>query len=142
MVAGVAVLLVAVWLGTWVGTLITGMTGEVQMIVLSRTLVNLFALALAIGGIAVLLSSVGSDGGQVVSVAAGIAVGMFVADFIAAIWSPAEPVGVLSVFHYYDPLRVSREGTLPWRDLAVLFGVALAGFAAALVAFQRRDVAP
>ena len=142
LVAGVVVLLVAVWLGTWVGTLITGLTGEVQMVVLSRALVNLFALALAIGGIAMLLSSVSSDGGQVVSVAAGIAVVMFVADFLAAIWSPAEPVGLLSVFHYYNPLGVSQEGALPWRDLAVLFGVAFAGFGAALVAFQRRDIAP
>ena len=89
-----------------------------------------------------LLSSVSSDGGQVVSVAAGIAVVMFAVDFLAAIWSPAEPVGFLSVFHYYDPLGVSRDGALPWRDLAVLFGVAFAGFGAALVAFQRRDIAP
>ena len=142
LVTAIVLLLVGAWAGTWVGTLITGMTGDVQMVVLLRALVNLFALALAVGGIAMLLSSVGSDGGHVVSLAAGTAVVMFVVDFLAVIWSPAEPFGVLSVFHYYDPLGVSQADALPWRDLAVLFGVAFAGSGAALVAFQRRDIAP
>ncbi len=136
----VVVLLVAVWAGTGAGVAVTGLEG-VEMLTLGRALVNLLALALAIGGIATLLSALSSDGGHVVSVAAGVAAAMFFGDFVAAIWSPAELVGYVSLYHYYDPLGVTQSG-LPMRDLAVLLGVAAAGFGGALVAFQRRDLAP
>ena len=136
----VVVLLVAVWAGTGTGVLATGL-GGVDMLTLIRALVNLLALALAIGGIATLLSSLSSDGGHVISVAAGTAAAMFFGDFLATIWSPAEFVGYVSLYHYYDPLGVTQASGLPIRDLAVLLGVAAAGFGAALVAFQRRDLA-
>lgn len=140
MVVAVVVLLVAVWAGTGAGVAVTGL-GGVDMLMLLRALVNLLALALAIGGIATLLSSLSSDGGHVVSVAAGTAAAMFFGDFLATIWSPAELLGYVSLYHYYDPLGVTQASGLPVRDLAVLLGVAAVGFGAALVAFQRRDLA-
>ena len=139
MVVVIVVLLVAVWAGTGAGVAVTGL-GGVDMLTLARVLVNLLALALASGGIATLLSSLSSDGGHVISVAAGIAAAMFFGDFLATIWSPAELVGYVSLFHYYDPLGVTQSG-LAVRDMAVLMGVAVAGFGGALVAFQRRDIA-
>ena len=137
----IVVLLVAVWLGSRLGVTVTGLA-DVHMATLMRALVNLLALALAIGALATLLSATATDGGHVISLAAGVTVLMFVADFLAVIWSPAEPVGYLSLFHYYDPLAVTQTGGLPVRDLAVLLGVAVVGFGGALVAFQRRDLAP
>ena len=141
MVVVVVLLLVAVWAGTSLGVAVTGLA-DVDMLTLMRALVNLLALALAIGGIAMLLSSLSSDGGHVISVAAGVAAAMFFGDFVAAIWGPAEFVGYVSLYHYYNPLGVTQANGLPVRDLAVLLGVAVAGFGGALVAFQRRDVVP
>ncbi len=140
MVVVVVLLLVAVWSGTAAGVALTGL-GGVDMLTLMRVLANLLALALAVGGIAMLLSSLSSDGGHVISVAAGTAAAMFFGDFLATIWSPAELVGFVSLYHYYDPLGVTQASGLPLRDLAVLLSVAAAGFGAALVAFRRRDLA-
>ena len=139
MVVVIVGLRTAVLLGTSLGVAVTGLAG-VDTATLVRALVNLLALALAIGGIATLLSSLSSDGGHVISVAAGVAAAIFFGDFVAAIWSPAELVGYVSLYHYYDPLGVTQTSGLPARDLAVLLSVAAAGFGGALVAFQRRDL--
>lgn len=141
LVAGLLVLLAAAWVGTWVGSLVTGVADEVTMTVFLRVLFNTLALALAIAGYTLLISSVNSDGSPTTAVAAGITVTMFFVDFLATLWSPAEPLGLLTVFHYYDPLAIAREGGIPWLDIGVLMGTGAMGFAAALVVFQRRDIA-
>ena len=138
--AGVLVLMAAAWLGTWVGSVVTGITDQVAMTVFARVLLNTLCLALAIGGFSLLISSWSSEGGPATALAAGVTVAMFFVDFLATLWGPAEPLGPLSVFHYYDPLAIARDGGIPWRDLGVLLGIAFGGFAAALVVFQRRDI--
>ncbi len=140
MLAGMVILLACAWVGTWVGSVITGIADEVVMTVFLRVLLNMLVLAMAIGGISLVLSALSSDGGQTVALAAGISVTMFFIDFLAVLWSPVETLGFLSVFHYYDPLAIARNGGIPWRDMAVLFGVGVTGLAAATVIFQRRDI--
>ncbi len=136
---GLLVLMAGAIVGTWLGVVITGLTGDVHMEVLLQVELNLLLLALAIAGVVALVSSLSNDGGQVVAVGAGIAVTMFFLDFLAAVWGPAEPLGPFSVYHYYDPLKVAEEG-LPWRDLSVLLGVAVVGLGGAFAVFQRRDI--
>ena len=138
---GLLVLLVAAWMGTWVGSLVTGLSDQVDMMVFVRVQLNGLALALAIGGYALLISARSSDGGHTTALAAGIAVVMFFVDFLATLWSPAEFLGPLSLFHYYDPLAIAQEGGMAWRDVGVLLGAAAAGLGLALVSFQRRDIA-
>ena len=140
MVVGLLALLAAAWMGTWVGTLVTGITDQVQMTVFLRVQVNALALVLAIGGYALLISALSSEGGHTISLAAGIAVVMFFLDFLTTLWSPSESLGPLSLFHYYDPLAIAQGGGMPWRDVGVLLGVAAAAMAVAVVAFQRRDI--
>ena len=141
MVAGVALLLVGAWLGTWVGSMLSGLTGEVTMTVFAKVMLNAWVLALAIGGYTLVISALNSEGGQATALAAGATVGMFFLDFLATLWSPAEWLGPLSVFHYYDPLAIARDGGFPWRDVGVLMAAGVVGFGAALVLFQRRDIA-
>ena len=141
LLAGVLVILAVSVLGTWTGIQLTGLSGEVDMTVFLRVQLNTLALALAIGGLTMLLSARSSDGGQTTGIAAGVFTVMYFLDFLAALWSRAEPFGPLSLFYYYDPQAISEFGGLPWRDLAVLFTVAVIGFGGALVVFQRRDIA-
>ena len=141
LVAGAAVIGAATLLGTFAGAALTGIGEEIDYWLLLLAQLNMFALVLAIGGVAALISAASSDGGQAVVWGAGIATVMYLVDFLSLIWGPAEPAGVLTLFHYYDPLGVAQRGEVPWRDLAALFGVAAACFGGALVVFQRRDIA-
>ena len=138
--AGSAVIVTTCWLGSMTGALLTGLADEVAGGTLALAQANTLGVLLASGGIAMLLSAASSDGGRTVSVAAGILTVMYFLDFVGAIWGPAEPLSPLSLFYYFDPLSVATDGGTLLRDVLVLFGVALAGFAAALVVFQRRDI--
>ena len=141
LVIAILVLMVAAFAGTWTGVLVTGLGGDVDMSVFVRVQVNTFALALAIGGIALLVSVLDSDGGHALGIVTGIVVTMYFVDFLSVLWGPAEPLGPATVFHYYDPLRIAQESGMPVRDTLVLLAVAAIGMAAAFVVFQRRDIA-
>ena len=128
------------FLGTWIGVLGNGLDG-VNFGALALALVNAFMLALAVGGYSFLLSALFNEGGRVVSIATGLTVVFFFVDYLATLWSPARSLGPVSVFHYYDPHGVVETGSAPAAHLLVLGCVAVAGFLAAVIAFQRRDIA-
>ena len=44
----------------------------------------------------------------------------FFIDFIAALWEPLGFLGPVTIFHYYDPLRIAQEPGIPVRDTLVL----------------------
>ena len=140
LVLGAVIIVILSWLGSLAGAALTGVGDEVESGTLLLAQLNELGVLLASGGIAVLLSAVGSDGGRTVSVTAGILTVMYFLDFLGAIWAPAEPLAPLSIFYYYDPLAVATGGGTLLRDVPVLFGVGLVLFVAALVLFQRRDI--
>ncbi len=140
LVVGAVIIVAMSWLGSLGGAALTGLAGDVEAGTLLLAQVNALGVLLASGGIAMLLSAVSSDGGRTVSIAAGILTVMYFLDFVGAIWGPAEPLAPLSLFYYLDPLAVATSGSSLLRDVLVLFGVALVGFVAALVLFQRRDI--
>ena len=127
-------------LGSWVGVLVAGIDG-VQFRYLLLVQLNALFLFMAIGGYSFLISALSSEGGRSTALAAGLAVVFFFADFLAALWSPVEFLGPLSIFYYYDPVSIVGRGGVLGLHLAVLGLVAIVGFAAAIVTFERRDVA-
>lgn len=135
----VLTLLVAATLaGTLAGVELEGLGVDIYGLFLAS--VNALALFAAIGGYSYLVSALSSEGGKAIAIAAGVTVAFFLIDFFADLWEPLDPMGLASVFHYYDPVTVAATGTLPWRDMAVLLSVAAATYAAAMVVFQRRDI--
>jgi ABC-2 type transport system permease protein len=136
---GILVLATAAWVGTWLGVTITD-TEDVSMTTFARVQVTTVLLGFAIGGIGLLVSSLNSDGSQAMGVTAGIIVVMYFVDFLSLLWGTAEPIGPLSIFHYYDPLAIVRAGVVPTADALVLAAVAVVTTAAAFVVFQRRDI--
>jgi ABC-type transport system involved in multi-copper enzyme maturation permease subunit len=136
---GVVVIALASWAGTWVGLLMTGLEG-VRAVVFLQVQVATIALAFAMAGIGLLVSASTSDGGQAMGITTAILVTMYFVDFLSLLWGAAEPFGPLSLFHYYDPLAVSRNDALSLFDVGVLLGVGVIGTASAFVVFQRRDI--
>lgn len=139
-VVSLSTILIGALAGTWLGSIAANLSHEVSMPIFFRIQLNVLALGLAIGGYTVLISSASSDGGQATGWATGITVAMFFVDYLATLWSPAAPLGPLTVFHYFDPLAIARSQSVPWKDTLVLIGIGLVGFSSALVVFQRRDI--
>jgi ABC-2 type transport system permease protein len=135
---GLLLLVAAALAGNLIGSAISGL--EIRAFPLLLASVNALALFFAIAGYSYLLSSISSDGGRATALATGVTVLLFLLDFIADLWEPLEPLGYVSPFNYYDPVTVAAVGRLSWRDIALLLSVALAGFSAAVVWFQRRDI--
>lgn len=77
-------------------------------------------------------------------VAAGIsgvsALVLFLLDYVARLWEPAQRLAWLSPFHYFDPLAMVMGAELPGRHLIALSAMAAGGLAASYVFFLRRDI--
>ena len=96
---------------------------------------------LAIGALSLAVGGLSRSGARAVGVAAGLAVVMYAIDYLAEIWTVAEPLGPLSVFHYYDPGVILGEGSIPGADVLVLAGTAIVAAVAGHLLFERRELA-
>jgi ABC-2 type transport system permease protein len=107
---------------------------------LAEALVMLVLLGLAFGSIALTISAAFGNRGAAIGVAVGTMVVMYLVDALAQIVDGLGMLRPLSLFRYYmgnDPLRNGMSVA----DAAVLAAVAVAFLFAALIAFDRRDLA-
>jgi ABC-2 type transport system permease protein len=136
------VLLAMMLAGTWIGLNALAPTDArwpSPKLVLSLA-ANLALLMLCWSGIAMAIGS----GARRRSVAGGlagvIALAAFLLDYIARAWQPAESVAWLSPFRYFNPFQLLDGKPLAAKNVLVLGGIALCGFAASYVIFSRRDI--
>lgn len=101
---------------------------------------SLAALLLCLGGITLALASRARRRGVAAAQAAGLALVLYWLDLLAEIWKPLAAISWLSPFHYFQPMQSVLLRAAPWPDLAVLFGLFLAGATFALVQFERQDL--
>ncbi len=97
---------------------------------------------LAVGGVTLLVASFVRTGGRAVGWAAGFLLISYAIDYLAQVWTIAEPLGPVSVFHYLDPPAVIGGAGLGATDVAALAGLAALTAALALVRVERRDLTP
>ncbi len=95
---------------------------------------------LAVAAVTLLASVLARGGARAVGWAAGFTVVSYAVDYLADVWSVAEPLGPLSVFHHYDPGLLAGSGTATAGALAALAGLAVAATVAAHVLVQRREL--
>ncbi|MBZ5676084.1 MAG: hypothetical protein LAP61_17725 [Acidobacteriia bacterium] len=137
-----AFMLALMMAGTWIGLRLFAPEGvEWPSATLINSLaVNLGLLTLCWGGVAMAIGAA-SRRRSVAGGAAGLlAFATFLLDYVARLWQPAEKIAWLSPFRYYNPFDLITGNALPLKNLVVLGGIALAGFAAAYVLFARRDI--
>jgi hypothetical protein len=103
-------------------------------------LVNMYAVYLAVGGIAFLVSSLSDRRGTAVGTVFAIVLISFLVNFLAPSWPPAKQAAVASFMHYYQPAQILRSGGFPWQNFSILFGGALVTWFAGGLIFSRRDV--
>jgi ABC-2 type transport system permease protein len=136
----VALTLAATIIGAVVGSVLAGVSDELEFARLPMLWLNGFLLFGAIAAIG-LAASVSFDR---LTPALGIVVGfvvlMYFLDVLGTFWPDAEPLQPYSLFHYYDAKDV-LEGIVRVGDFALLASVGLVAVVWALVVFPRRDLA-
>ena len=143
MIVCAAAVLSMMMIGTWFGLstlapkeavwprlhLIASLASNLGMLMLCWS-----ALSMAIGAASRRRSVAGGVAGL-------LALGTFLLDYVARAWQPAESVGWLSPFRYYNPLDLIMGKPLSTNNLMVLASIAVGGFATAYVLFARREIA-
>jgi beta-exotoxin I transport system permease protein len=103
-------------------------------------LVNLYCVYFAVGGIALLVSSMSDHQGRAVAVVFAILLASFLLNFIANFWQPAKQIAFLGILEYYRPAQVLQHGEFPTRDVIVLLAVGLATWLAGGEILARRSI--
>jgi len=136
---GLALIAAAEWAGTaW------GLHSRVLENVAPADFVPLAAMSLllfaACGAVALLVSALSDESGTAISWCAGILAGSYVLDYLARVWSTIGFLRPLSLFRYFEPQRILREGGVAASDAAVLGAVCAVALLLAFAAFARRDI--
>ena len=99
-----------------------------------------YLLAMAFGAIALAIGCATGRRALAVGVTAGIAAGTWLMDLLVPAIDSIAWLQQLSPFHYYMQPEPMMNG-MGWGGSAVLVGIAAVAFSAALVLFERRDLA-
>jgi ABC-2 type transport system permease protein len=130
-----AAILAVVWTLTWIAGTTVG--GGISATTLAAGLVNVWPLAMAFGGLAILAAGVSGRASTVTAVALGIAATMYVIDLAGKLSDPLRPLRAASAFRYYG--SAINDGLDVTHMLVLTLGaVALAAAGAQL--FARRDL--
>ncbi len=140
LVFGSAVLMGLLWSGTALWTTVYGL-GPVDLSAFVWVAGTGLAVLWAVGGVALLASAATSEVGRAAGLGAAFAIGSYVANYLANLSPDWRWLKAYSVFGYWDPQEIVRQGTGHWSDLPVPLAIAGAAFVLALVVFSRRDVA-
>ena len=138
LVLGLLAISSAGWLGTAVG--IAGrpaleLTASPFLFVAAEQAL----LFLAFGVVGLLISSRLRHGGVASGVTSAIIAVSFALDYVARAWAPIAWLRPASLFYYYRPQHLVREGFAAF-DVLPLTAVALAAAAGAFAIFSRRDL--
>jgi len=127
----------------WGGTA-AGLQARVLEEVAAARYVPLAAMSLllfaAFGAIALLVSALRSDGGSAISWCAGILAGSYVTEYLSRVWPAIGFLRPFTLFRYFEPQRILREGGATPLDVTVLACAGGVALLLAYAAFGRRDL--
>ena len=101
---------------------------------------NLFAVYLAVGAFAFLISAASHRRGHAIGFVFSVLLFSFLLNFLAQFWEPAKQVAFLSIMHYYRPGQVISSRVFPVLDITILLSVALTCWLAGSILFSRRSI--
>jgi ABC-type transport system involved in multi-copper enzyme maturation permease subunit len=126
--------------GTLTGIHYLHITESVDMQQLARVALNLYALAAAIVGIALAVSSMQDQRGDAVGWAVTIVLLMYAWNFLAQLWAASGALPNFSIFRYFSPPSILLRGAAPWHEIKVLAAVAATGVLFSGLVFRFRDI--
>jgi ABC-2 type transport system permease protein len=140
MILGAVILPLALLLGLALGTGSVESAGELPWTRYIPSATGLIMLLLAIGGYTLLFGVEARRRGSAAARAVGLTLVLFWLDLVANMWSVIQPLGYLSPFHYFEPIRAAVIPHTPVENPFVLLGIFVLGTLAALFRFQRQDL--
>lgn len=135
--AGTTAIVLASSLGAVAASRVVDLPGELRTATLMQLGMSGWLLALSVGGIALLISSLSERGRGAGTWAIGTVVTFFAIRFLAEMWPAAAWTGQFSIFFYHHPQSIIRDGLSPV-SAGVLAGVAAVCAAFGLAVFRRR----
>ena len=138
-IVGVAILSVAMVGAVLLGDLLIEPNFPAGSVALSAF--HALAFGVAVAGPATLLAVLFLDRGRAAGVAAGVLVLMYLLNVVGALAPEVENLTIVSAFRYFDLKALISDGTYPVADTLVFLVVGIVGWALALYAFRRRDLA-
>lgn len=136
---GLVLIAAAEWAGTAWGLHLRALENVAPADFLPLAAMSLLLFA-ACGAVALLVSALSDEGGTAISWCAGLLAGSYVLDYLARVWSAIGFLRPLSLFRYFEPQRILREGGITAADAAVLAVVGAVALLLAFAAFARRDL--
>lgn len=115
--------------------------GEISYKGLAFLSLQAFLFYAAIGSIAFFFSASFSSRGRALFASLGILIASYALDLLSKFSNFVDHFHRLSLFNYYDPYRYLHDLSFAWGDLAVLTAIVVFFTAAAIVWFERRDIA-
>jgi len=120
-------------------------TQQVDPMAFLPALLAVAGLLFAVSGYTLWMSSCGRFRWRVMGAAVIVTLLQFLVNVIAQLWIPFRSLSAFTVFQYYQPQQIILdprwfEALTTWRNLGVLTGVGLVGYALALWTFCRRDL--
>lgn len=106
------------------------------------TALPLILLFIGVGAVTALAGAFSRTATRAIGWGTAFALIAYAIDYLAQMWSLAEPIGPLSVMHWYRPANILASGSASASTWLVLAGVAVTAGIAALLVTSRREVAP
>ena len=126
--------------GTFLGEVMVGLENPTGISVLALVGLNLFALYLAVGGLAFLISALSDRRGKAIALSFGLVLASFFWNFLAQFWDPAAATSWLSILHYFQPMGLMSGTGLPVADISVLLLTGSAFWLTGGIVLARRDI--
>lgn len=142
MVVQVTIVTALGFVGAAIAVVSVDSLGPVSLSALVVTLLPLWLMFVGIGAVTVLASSFSRTGAKAIGWGTAFALVAYAIDYLSQIWTLAEPLGPLSVMHWYRPANILGDGSAPASTWLVLAGVAVVATVLALLVTSRREVAP
>jgi ABC-2 type transport system permease protein len=137
----VAALLAAAFVTVPLVAIAIDSSGRLSASELFNTGVEAWIFFVCFATIATLISTVVRSRSAATTASIAVLVGTYFLEFFAKLWSPMEPFGYLSPFHYFIPTDTLLGQGIQWTDVAVLATISVVASALAVELFQRGDLA-
>jgi ABC-2 type transport system permease protein len=131
-------IILSAWLGLVLGTILIG--ESVPFTGLTITFIDSIPMALAVMGIALLISVLVDEGGKSIGIVMGVVIGEYMLQIVANLASWGDNLKYLSIFTYWDSNDAMLDQVIHPVNVIVPMSVAAITFALSYYLFKKKEI--